>query len=132
MEVCSIWDRMWTGQDGPKQEEWFASPFPPPEYHVPTAPQLGTPGGRLPVLSCRLWQARASCLRLFWQLMRAAASRTFCTAGSSRPIRIAMIAITTNSSMRVKADLCARPRPRAAETANAAEARRGARTERVG
>src|SRR5215469_6023485 len=34
--------------------------------------------------------------------MRAAASRTFCTAGSSRPIRMAMIAITTSSSMRVK------------------------------
>ena len=33
--------------------------------------------------------------------MRAAASRTFCTAGSSRPIRIAMIAITTSSSIRV-------------------------------
>src|SRR5262249_13425960 len=31
-----------------------------------------------------------------------AASRIFCTAGSSRPIRMAMIAITTNSSIRVK------------------------------
>src|SRR5215212_8086136 len=35
--------------------------------------------------------------------MRAAASRTFCTAGSSRPMRIAMMAITTNSSIKVKA-----------------------------
>src|SRR3954466_8354690 len=43
-----------------------------------------------------------SCLRLLEQLMRAAASRTFWTAGRSRPIRIAMIAITTKSSMRVK------------------------------
>src|SRR5262249_11674784 len=34
--------------------------------------------------------------------MRAAASRTFWTAGRSRPIRIAMIAITTNSSISVK------------------------------
>src|SRR4029079_3819545 len=45
--------------------------------------------------------ARLSCLRLFWQAMRAAASRTFWTAGSSRPIRTAMIAITTSSSMSV-------------------------------
>src|SRR5437764_7489911 len=40
---------------------------------------------------------------LFWHLARAAASRTFWTAGSSRPIRIAMMAITTNSSMSVNA-----------------------------
>jgi len=33
--------------------------------------------------------------------MRAAASRTFWTAGSSRPMRMAMIAITTRSSMSV-------------------------------
>ena len=39
--------------------------------------------------------------------MRAAASRTFCTAGSSRPIRMAMMAMTTSSSMSVNA---ARPR----------------------
>jgi hypothetical protein len=36
--------------------------------------------------------------------VRAAASRTFWTAGSSSPIRIAMIAITTSNSIRVKAD----------------------------
>jgi hypothetical protein len=36
--------------------------------------------------------------------MRAAASRTFWTAGSKRPIRIAMMAITTNSSISVNAD----------------------------
>src|SRR5262245_46933779 len=35
--------------------------------------------------------------------MRAAASRTFCTAGSRRPMRMAMIAITTSSSISVKA-----------------------------
>src|SRR6266545_8126813 len=35
--------------------------------------------------------------------MRAAASRTFCTAGRSSPMRTAMIAITTNSSISVKA-----------------------------
>src|SRR5262245_36803105 len=44
-----------------------------------------------------------SCLRLLVQLMRLAASRTFCTAGRSRPIRMAMMAMTTSSSMSVKA-----------------------------
>jgi hypothetical protein len=39
--------------------------------------------------------------RLFCDDMRAAASRTFCTAGRSSPIRIAMIAITTSNSMSV-------------------------------
>src|SRR5437660_5443150 len=34
--------------------------------------------------------------------MRAAASRTFWTAGNSRPMRMAMIAITTSSSISVK------------------------------
>src|SRR5947209_16834428 len=34
--------------------------------------------------------------------MRAAASRTFCTAGRTRPIRTAMMAITTSSSIKVK------------------------------
>src|SRR5207253_3033618 len=37
--------------------------------------------------------------------VRAAASRTFCTAGKSRPISTAMIAITTSSSISVKAGL---------------------------
>src|SRR6478609_5291341 len=46
--------------------------------------------------------ARPICLRLFAHLMRAAASRTFCTAGRSRPIRIAMMALTTSSSISVK------------------------------
>src|SRR5205807_4210152 len=46
--------------------------------------------------------ARAICLRLLEHLARAAASRTFWTAGRSRPIRIAMMAMTTSSSIRVK------------------------------
>src|SRR5438094_558991 len=46
---------------------------------------------------------RANCLRLFWHWARAADSRTFCTAGTKRPMRMAMMAITTNSSISVKA-----------------------------
>src|SRR5438046_1713372 len=47
--------------------------------------------------------AKPICFRLLLQLMRAAASRTFCTAGSSRPMSTAMMAITTSSSIRVNA-----------------------------
>jgi hypothetical protein len=46
--------------------------------------------------------ARPSCLRLFWQVVRMAAIRTFWTAGRSRPISTAMMAITTSSSTSVK------------------------------
>src|SRR5947207_1570819 len=45
---------------------------------------------------------RPICFRLFWHWARAAASRTFCTAGTSSPIRIAMIAMTTSNSISVK------------------------------
>src|SRR2546423_11617165 len=55
-----------------------------------------------PTVSWWLCMARASCLRLFEHLVRAAASRTFWTAGRSRPMRMAMIAITTNNSISVK------------------------------
>jgi hypothetical protein len=40
---------------------------------------------------------------LFWQLIRVAASRTFWTAGNNSPIRTAMIAMTTKSSISVNA-----------------------------
>src|SRR5688572_24600297 len=48
--------------------------------------------------------ARPICLRLLEHFIRAAASRTFCTAGSSSPIRMAMMAITTSNSISVKPD----------------------------
>jgi hypothetical protein len=40
---------------------------------------------------------------LFVHWLRAAASRTFCTAGTKSAIKMAMIAITTKSSMSVNA-----------------------------
>src|SRR5438067_616544 len=46
--------------------------------------------------------ARPNCFRLFLQVVRLAASRTFCTAGRSRPINTPMMAMTTSSSMSVK------------------------------
>src|SRR5215207_11497977 len=45
--------------------------------------------------------ARPICFSWFWAWVRAAASRTFWTAGSSRPMRMAMMAITTSSSISV-------------------------------
>src|SRR5215208_3566192 len=59
-------------------------------------------GGIRPLVSWLLWQARPICLRLFEHFIRLAASRIFWTAGRSRPIRMAMMAITTNNSMSVK------------------------------
>ena len=59
------------------------------------------PSGNALLASWKLCIARDNCLRLFWHLTRAAASRTFWTAGRSSPMRMAMIAITTNSSMSV-------------------------------
>src|SRR5262249_47526110 len=46
--------------------------------------------------------ARPSCFKLLAHLTRLAASRTFCTAGSNSPIKTAMMAMTTNNSIRVK------------------------------
>src|SRR3954451_19303169 len=59
-------------------------------------------GGSLlswPSYWCR---ARPSCFMLFVHWALRADSRAACTAGKSRPIRTAMIAITTKSSMSVK------------------------------
>src|SRR6516164_3333797 len=52
--------------------------------------------------------ARVSCLRLLVHWARRAASRALWTAGRSRPIRTAMIAMTTSSSIRVKPRAAAR------------------------
>src|SRR5256885_16222964 len=49
--------------------------------------------------------ARPICFRWLVQVIRLAASRIFWTAGRSRPIRMAMMAMTTRSSIRVKAEL---------------------------
>src|SRR5262249_46234076 len=45
--------------------------------------------------------ARPICFKLFWHCERRAASRACCTAGSKSDIRIAIIAITTRSSIKV-------------------------------
>ncbi len=47
------------------------------------------------------WHARPICFRLLVDCVRAAASRTFWTAGTSKAIRIAMIAMTTSNSISV-------------------------------
>ena len=59
--------------------------------------------GKTPFTSWNACRAIPSCLRLFWHWARAAASRTFWTAGSSKPMRVAMMAMTTRSSISVKA-----------------------------
>jgi len=49
------------------------------------------------------WTATPSWCRLLLLEILAADSRTFCTADRSRPMRTAMIAMTTSSSISVKA-----------------------------
>src|SRR5262245_36428657 len=58
----------------------------------------------------------ASCLRLLAHCVRFAASRTFCTAGTSRAMRMAMMAITTSSSIKVKAQRLRRMVPSCSAT----------------
>jgi len=48
--------------------------------------------------------AAPSCFRLFVHWVRKADSRTFCTAGTSRPINTAMMPMTMSNSMSVNAD----------------------------
>ena len=67
------------------------------------APAQPHAGGREPVVAVVVVVQRQSDLRLLLHFMRLAASRTFWTAGSSSPIKTAMIAITTNSSISVNA-----------------------------
>src|SRR5439155_1915171 len=62
--------------------------------------------GRMLNVSWKLCMANPICFRLLEQDMRLAASRTFWTAGNSRPTRTAMIAITTNSSINVNPVMC--------------------------
>src|SRR5881275_1280603 len=77
---------------------------PQPQYPVLALPVVFHPAGNPLFTSWKACRASPSCLRLLEHLARAAASRTFCTAGSSSPIRMAMIAITTNSSINVNAE----------------------------
>src|SRR5690242_21802526 len=72
---------------------------PQQQPHWPTPP-----GNALYALSCPCAPS-VICLSLLTHCVRAAASRTFCTAGTSRAIRMAMMAITTNNSINVKASL---------------------------
>src|SRR5262245_44735457 len=67
------------------------------------------PMGKVWLLSWYMCRAMPICLRLLEHFMRAAASRTFWTAGSSRPIRMAMMAMTTSSSISVNASRAMRP-----------------------
>src|SRR5262245_58426724 len=60
--------------------------------------------GNLLLTSWKLCSARPHCFMLLTHWVRAAASRTFWTAGRSSPIRMAMMAMTTSSSISVKPD----------------------------
>lgn len=63
----------------------------------------GASGGSMSLFSeAYILKMMPNCLRLFWQLLRRAASRALERAGRSIAARIPMMAMTTSNSMRVK------------------------------
>src|SRR6516225_4597202 len=84
------------------------------EGHQPTQALFGrrkfVQGRRRTVLMnvVKLCMVKLVCLRLLWHCIRAAASRTRQVAGTNRAIRMAMMAMTTSISMRVKPGLVRR------------------------
>src|SRR5262245_27265604 len=87
--ACSMYDRITAPREG--------------RLVPPSVDRVHSPGGRYLKVPSKLWAASPSCLRLFRHCVRAAAARTFCTAGTNSAIKMAMIAITTSSSMSVNA-----------------------------
>jgi hypothetical protein len=74
-----------------------------PKFSVLPAGKMPIAGGNCLYASCSDCVARPICFKLLMHCVRAAASRTFCTAGTNRAIKIAMMAITTNNSINVNA-----------------------------
>jgi hypothetical protein len=72
------------------------------EQGVPACDEAAASGGSDRLASWSRWNPRATCRIEVPQLIRRAASRALCTVGSSKPIKTAMIAITTRSSTSVK------------------------------
>src|SRR5262249_46740293 len=79
-------------------------------------------GGIFLLTSWKLWAASDSWCNLLESSVRAAASRTFCTAGRRRPMRMAMMAITTSSSISVKPRFRGGPRLVMSESCDANDA----------
>src|SRR4051794_21892055 len=95
-----MYGRIWKHQ----LAAWVFGPLAMPLVKVALDQGLAPLVGKYLSVSWWAWMPRPICLRLFEHWMRAAASRTFCTAGTKSAIRMAMIAITTSSSISVNAD----------------------------
>ncbi len=91
--ICSIWGRI---------EPLHGNMLEFVDHSAPTMTTLARSDREPNGSSVTHRVASAICFRLFVHWMRRAASRADCTAGKSRAIKTAMIAITTNSSIRVK------------------------------
>src|ERR1035437_6958784 len=79
---------------------------PPASLAAVVVPPPATFMGLLPSLSiAQVRKARPTCLRLLVQLMRWAFALARARAGSNRAAKMAMMAITTNNSIRVKAPI---------------------------
>jgi hypothetical protein len=64
-------------------------------------PASKTPGGNRLAAASKFNAAIPTCLKLFVQLIRLAASRAAWTAGKSNPTSMPMIAMTTSNSTKV-------------------------------
>ena len=73
-----------------------------PAVRLPTSSLEREPAGKAARVPVNAWRASASCLTLLVHEIRRALSRAACTAGSSRPMSTAMMAMTTSSSTSVK------------------------------
>src|ERR1035437_1298194 len=87
----------------------MAPEAPPASLAAGVVPPPATRIGILPLWSiAQVRNATPTCLRLLLQAMRCAWDLVRAKAGSEKAARIAMMAITTNNSIRVKAAFCLR------------------------
>ncbi len=93
-----MYDRIWNAQ----QPVVKLPPTAAALYAVVPTVWLEPLNGKRLLASWNEWHARPICFRLLVDCVRAAASRTFCTAGTRSAIKIAMIAMTTSNSISVK------------------------------
>ena len=90
---------------------WSLNSHSPPQsnpkefLYGPGVHQFGGDGKKSPLSPAYIMTARLICLVLLMQAMDSALSLALLNAGSNMAARIAMIAMTTSNSIKVKADL---------------------------
>jgi hypothetical protein len=100
----SVFVLAFRGLPVPKSNQPTTHPrFVADKSEAPVAPSR-LPGSFCWLSSAYMIQAKPSCLALFTQTILCAFVLAFAKAGNNNPARMAMMAITTNNSISVKAD----------------------------